>query len=329
METPSLTQNKKDKNIFIENNFQNQFDSILSFVSELSEVPYVYLNIKDINDDSKSNNYNVGFYTDITNELLYIIDTVVVQNKPYIIPNSKKDSEVKLGHLNDSTSALVFFAGFPITNKLGKVIGTLSIMDVKQKKLSSLQLKIISQSISNIQFQIELSKENNKLQSTLQEKKHRFDFHYENSIEIIYELDENGIIIHSSGNWKTILGHDLNEVVGSNFRCFIHPEDINTCMHALKSLMERKILKEEITYRIKQKKGNYVWHNTVLKIVDTKKGCYFVGNCRDITDHIESKQKLESQKDFYVKILDRLPTDVAVFDKNHKYIYLNLTAIKK
>lgn len=40
-------------------------------------------------------------------------------------------------------------------------------------------------------------------------------------------------------------------------------------------------------------------------------------------------QKFESeQKDFYKKILDRLPTDVAVFDKNHKYLYLNPAAIQ-
>ncbi|MEY2922779.1 MAG: hypothetical protein RL108_1405 [Bacteroidota bacterium] len=40
-------------------------------------------------------------------------------------------------------------------------------------------------------------------------------------------------------------------------------------------------------------------------------------------------QKFESeQKDFYKKKLDRLPTDVAVFDKNHKYLYLNPAAIQ-
>jgi PAS domain S-box-containing protein len=328
METPSLTPNKKDKNIFVEKNLQNQFDSILSFISELSEIPYVYLDIKDIEDDSKSNNYRVGFNTDITDDLLSIINAIVVQNKSYIAPNSNKDADVKLGHLNNSTSALVFFAGFPITNKLGKVIGTLSIMDVKPKKLSRLQLKIISQSITNIQFLIELSNENNKLQNTLKEKESLFESHYENSIEIVYEFDENGIITSLSKNWETILGHDRSAVLGSSFTCFIHPEDMKLCMNAVGNLTESKTLKEEITYRIKQKNGNYVWHNTVLKIVNTQKEYYFVGNCRDITEHIESKQKLESQKDFYVKILDRLPTDVAVFDKNHKYIYLNLTAIK-
>lgn len=33
------------------------------------------------------------------------------------------------------------------------------------------------------------------------------------------------------------------------------------------------------------------------------------------------------QKDFFKRVLDRLPTDVAVFDKNHKYLYVNPAAI--
>ncbi|MGO4819277.1 PAS domain-containing sensor histidine kinase [Flavobacterium sp. W22_SRS_FP1] len=328
MEIPSPSQNKKDKNIFVENNFQNQFDSILSFISDLSEVPYVYLNIKDINDDSKSNNYNLGFNSDITDDLLSIIEAVAVQNKPYILPNSDKDKDVKLGYLSNNSTPLVFFAGFPVTNKLGKVIGVLSVMDVKPKILSPLQLKIISQSITNIQFLINARNENNELQNTLKEKEYLFDSHYENSVEVVYEFDEQGIITYFSKNWKTLLGHERSAVLGSSFSCFIHPDDMNICMNAVVNLTERKTLKEEITYRIKQQNGSYVWHSAILKIVDTKKGYYFVGNCKDITEHLESKQKLESQKDFYIKILDRLPTGVAVFDKNYKYVYLNPTAIK-
>jgi PAS domain S-box-containing protein len=40
-------------------------------------------------------------------------------------------------------------------------------------------------------------------------------------------------------------------------------------------------------------------------------------------------QKLAfAQKEFYKKILDRLPTEIAVFDQNHKYLYVNPAAIQ-
>jgi PAS domain S-box-containing protein len=328
MEISSLKQNKKDKRDFVKKNFQNEFTSILAFISELSEAPYVYLNIKEIDNNNKSIDYKLGFSTSITDDLLSLIDMVVLQNKVHIISNSNKATQIKLRPLNSSVEPLVFFAGFPIIDTLGKVIGSLSIMDLKPKQLSKLQLKIISQSIISIQSIINLKKENNKLMNTLKEREIQFELHNENSTEITYQLDENGIITHVSKNWKTILGHNINTVIGSNFSCFVHPEDLKICRHAIKNLIEEKSFKKEVTYRIRHKDARFVWHSANLKIVKEKEGFYFVGNCRDISGYVESEQKLKAQKDFYITILDRLPTAVAVFDQNGKYTYLNPTAIK-
>jgi PAS domain S-box-containing protein len=328
MEMSSLNQNKKGENIFVKSDFQNEFNSILSFLSELSEVPYVYLNIKDVDDNCKPHDYTIGFNSPITDNLLSILDVVVLQNKAHIISDNDKASEITMGHLNNSPSPLVFFAGFPIVNTLGKVIGSLGIMDLKPKNLTPLQLKIISQSIINIQSIINLMDQNTELQNTINYKTIQFEIHNENSIEITYQLDENGIITQVSKKWETILGHKTQTIIGTNFIEFIHPEDLKICTQALKNLIERKTLNEEVSYRIKHLNGSFVWHSTILMIVNKENGFYFVGNCRDITEHIESKQRLEEQKKFYITILDSLPIAVAVFDKNHKYLYLNPTAIK-
>ena len=47
----------------------------------------------------------------------------------------------------------------------------------------------------------------------------------------------------------------------------------------------------------------------------------------DITDNINADKKLQEQRIFYEKILDNIPSDIAVFDKEHHYKYLNLKAI--
>ena len=50
-----------------------------------------------------------------------------------------------------------------------------------------------------------------------------------------------------------------------------------------------------------------------------------------IQDHTELKNALGDQtklKEFYEQILDELPTDVAVFDSNHRYLYVNQLGIK-
>lgn len=49
---------------------------------------------------------------------------------------------------------------------------------------------------------------------------------------------------------------------------------------------------------------------------------------QDITEKINADKKLEDQRKFYEEILDNIPSDIAVFDNNHRYLYLNPVAIK-
>jgi PAS domain S-box-containing protein len=48
----------------------------------------------------------------------------------------------------------------------------------------------------------------------------------------------------------------------------------------------------------------------------------------DITEKIGLDKKLEEQRIFYEEILDKMPADIAVFDNQHRYLYVNPTGIK-
>ena len=39
-------------------------------------------------------------------------------------------------------------------------------------------------------------------------------------------------------------------------------------------------------------------------------------------------EQVTTQKDFYENILNNIPVDIAVFDENHKYLFVNPQAIK-
>ena len=47
----------------------------------------------------------------------------------------------------------------------------------------------------------------------------------------------------------------------------------------------------------------------------------------DVTEKINADQKLDEQRKFYEQILDNIPSDIAVFDDQHRYLYLNPKAI--
>ncbi|MFX8565900.1 hypothetical protein ABTL91_20405, partial [Acinetobacter baumannii] len=50
---------------------------------------------------------------------------------------------------------------------------------------------------------------------------------------------------------------------------------------------------------------------------------------RDVTDikHLEKQNK--KQQYFYEKVLHNIPADIAIYDRNHKYLFANNQAVSK
>ncbi|MCE2847382.1 MAG: PAS domain-containing sensor histidine kinase [Sphingobacteriales bacterium] len=66
-------------------------------------------------------------------------------------------------------------------------------------------------------------------------------------------------------------------------------------------------------------------------VVDRKSG-HSAGVCISVLDNTAlyvALRNIEQQKNFYETILNNLPTDVAVFDNEHRYLFLNPNAISK
>ena len=55
---------------------------------------------------------------------------------------------------------------------------------------------------------------------------------------------------------------------------------------------------------------------------------YFIVSMRELTDRKIVNQELEKQKSFYENILNKIPTDIAVFDLDHRYLFVNPGAIR-
>lgn len=81
----------------------------------------------------------------------------------------------------------------------------------------------------------------------------------ENSCDIIFSFDLAGCFTFVSPAWKNVLGHDQEDVLGHNFREFIHPDDASRCENAFVTAIQNNSL-HEVTYRIKHVDGSWHWH---------------------------------------------------------------------
>lgn len=92
-----------------------------------------------------------------------------------------------------------------------------------------------------------------------------------------------------------------------------------------------QIDQHSIEYRIVHKDGTIKWvldRGAVIEKTIDGKPLKTIGTHTDITERINADKKLEELRDFYEKILDNIPSDIAVFDKEHHYLYVNPMAIR-
>ena len=124
------------------------------------------------------------------------------------------------------------------------------------------------------------------------EVKHRLLI--ENSHDIIYMLNAEGVFTFVSPAWTALLGHPLTEVVGQSFKRFVHAEDIPACLVWLKKVIEMGQRQEGIEYRVRHADGAWYWHTSSAVPLRDETGSVvgFEGTARDITERKKAEEAL-------------------------------------
>ena len=311
--------------MFNNKNLYQEFSTILSYTAELCKVPYTAIILTKTDKPFFIAKKGLDYSFTFPEGLSIYNDQIIKKNTICIFPDISKDPVYK-SIKNTIFNDLSFLAGFPISIN-NDCIGILYIMDSTPKELSETELKTLDYSVSQIQATIKLWQKIYILETEINAEKTQFQSFIDNSKEIFFELNSDGIITYVSTNWTTLLGHQPHEVIGKKNLLFLHPDDVQMVNTFFNTIDSGEIL-NEITYRILHKNGYYVWHVFSIKASIKEGEKIYRGNFRDITEYSEALQKIVVQKEFYEKILDRLPTDVAVFDSDYRYTYLNPAAIK-
>lgn len=114
----------------------------------------------------------------------------------------------------------------------------------------------------------------------------------ENSCDIIFSFDLEGRFTFISPAWKTVLGHDQVDVLGHNYREFIHMEDVPRCEIALAAAIEDNTA-HEVTYRIRHVDGRWRWHaSRGILHRDENDVLTIIGVAHDVTERLRIEEMM-------------------------------------
>ncbi len=142
--------------------------------------------------------------------------------------------------------------------------------------------------------------ESKLIREALRQSEKKYRMLIENTHDIIYTLDRQGVFTYVSPSWTSWLGHDVSQVEGKNFNVFVHPEDVEKCERFLDQVVELEEPREGVEYRVLHVDGSYRWHTSNGTPVFNGKKCFasYIGVARDITERKRAqkeREKLESQ----------------------------------
>jgi PAS domain S-box-containing protein len=118
----------------------------------------------------------------------------------------------------------------------------------------------------------------------LRESEEKFRVHVENSFDVIFTINSEGIFIFVSPAFERQFGYPVSDVTGRSFSQVVHPDDIAPCAEHLKRVLSTGKSETSPAFRVKHANGEWYWFLANGAIYVGAKGePLYIGVGRDIT----------------------------------------------
>ncbi|MBW4574424.1 MAG: PAS domain S-box protein [Aphanothece sp. CMT-3BRIN-NPC111] len=136
-----------------------------------------------------------------------------------------------------------------------------------------------------------------RAEEALRQSEYKFRTIVENANEIIYILNESGVISYISPNVSTIMGIDAADMEGKSFISFIHPDDLPICMDAIAKVLTTGEKQSGLEWRVRHEDGKWYWHSDNLAPSQDANGKPIaIGIADDITERKQAEEALKASE---------------------------------
>jgi len=142
-----------------------------------------------------------------------------------------------------------------------------------------------------------------RLEEELRQSEYKFRAIVENANDLIYVIDRNGCIVYMSPNSTAIIGFSPEEMQGSSFDQFVHPDDLVVGADAI----QRAIAGERFSFEVRSfdKTGRLRWFNSNIAPFQLSTGeAVLMGIGRDLTDRKRAEEALRRSERKYRNIFE-------------------------
>ncbi len=170
-----------------------------------------------------------------------------------------------------------------------------------------------------------------QMEAALRESEERFRQFAESIQEVFWMTDPaKNQMLYVSPAYEKVSGRTVASLYANprEWLDAIHEEDRERVLHA--ALTQQTLGVYDETYRIIHLDGTQRWlRDRAFPVRNAAGEVYRIaGIAEDITAQKLAQEKIAELKNFYETILDQLPMQIALFDHENRYLYINPAAVK-
>ena len=152
----------------------------------------------------------------------------------------------------------------------------------------------------------------------------RFRAIVEHASDTIATIAATGEVSYLSPNAETTLGFLPSEVMGQVFTPFIHPDDLPLMQQTIEQVLTTGIPSIGLEYRVRHKRGHYVWHSANLSTYRDETGQpVLIAIGREATRQKETEAALATSRAQFEAILQNANVAIFAKDLEGRYIFAN------
>ena len=260
---------------------ESSLDAITQLAPQICDTPIALISLIDEKRQWFKSAY--GFMAKESARETSFCQYTILGKEMLIVPNATEDNVFSRNPLVAGKPYLKFYAGAPLIDPDGYVLGSLCVLDHRAKDLSEFQKKAMELLANSVVSHFVLVKKKRDLEKANSILENFFLL----SSDFMVIATEDGYFIKISASFTKELGYSEEELTGVPFMSFVHPEDIPSTISVLENLGTRHENLKFFRNRYRRRDGTYMWIS--WNAYPNSKDKLIYATARDVTELVESE----------------------------------------
>ncbi|PWL30283.1 PAS domain S-box protein [uncultured Roseivirga sp.] len=301
---------------------ESEFDDITLIASEICGTPIALISL--IDEKRQWFKSRVGLdAAETPREISFCGHAINEPDRIFEIQDSREDDRFKDNPLVEDEPNVIFYAGSPLVDPSGHVLGTLCVIDHEPNNLNDGQKRALKSLGRQVVKQLVLRKE----LAEVEKNKSLFQTMIEDAGDYVFETNHNGVFTYCNPLISRDTGYSEKELMSMSYLDLVHPDDIERVRGFYLNEIKSGKGESYIEFRIRLKKesdlgGLIVGQKSQIKY-SGKKMASVRAIARNITEKRELQEKLNEKSNLLQIITDTSQDIVCLHDLRGRYTYVS------